>query len=154
MSGAGKSTVGSLLAARLGARFIDADDLHPAANLEKLRAGIPLDEADREPWLDRLGASIASEAAVPTVAACSALRLAHRERLRRHVPDLLIIQLVVPPAELTARVAARVGHFMAPSLLTSQLADLEPLEAHERGFVLPVSVDPPGLVEQIVARLD
>lgn len=150
VTGSGKSTIGRLLADRLRLPFLDADDLHSAANRAKLHAGEPLDDADRAPWLDRVGAAIA--AAGTNVVACSALKLAYRDRLREYAPDLVIVQLDVPVEELERRLAARRGHFAAPSLLPSQLATLEPLLARERGFVMPAAGDPAATVDAILAR--
>ncbi|MBU6247004.1 MAG: gluconokinase [Xanthomonadaceae bacterium] len=127
VAGSGKSTFGAALAIALGARFLDADDLHPASNLQKMTAGRPLDDDDRWPWLDAVAAWIASRqaAGVACVVACSALRRAYRDRLRAGVPDAPgFVYLDVPRNELARRMRAR-RHFMPPSLLDSQLATLE-----------------------------
>lgn len=141
VSGAGKSYLGAALARRLGREFIDADDLHPAANKAKMAAGVPLDDADRWPWLDVVATTAAAHA--PVVVACSALRRAYRDRLRAAVADIAFVELDVAPAELEARLAARRHEFMPASLLTSQLATLEPLGADERGIRLRDGSDAP-----------
>ncbi|WP_245749389.1 gluconokinase [Gemmobacter aquatilis] len=122
VSGCGKSTLGRVLASALGARFVDADDLHPAENIAKMAAGQPLDDADRVPWLDRCAAALA---AGPVVLACSALKRRYRDRLRVAAPDLRLIHLAAPQTLLAGRLVARTGHFMPAGLLASQFAALE-----------------------------
>lgn len=122
VSGSGKTTIGHRLAAARGAAFLDADDFHPPENLAKMRAGIPLDDADRAPWLDRLAAELAARPRV--VLACSALKRRYRDRLREAAPDLHFVILDVPRETLEQRMRER-NHFMPPSLLDSQLATLE-----------------------------
>jgi gluconokinase len=129
-AGVGKTTVGRALASAIGWPFRDADDLHPPANIEKLRRGVPLDEADRQPWLARVREVIvdASERKADVVLACSALREAYRQYLREGV-DVDVIRWVFLYADrdlLHRRLASRQGHFAGPALLDSQLADLEP----------------------------
>jgi carbohydrate kinase (thermoresistant glucokinase family) len=132
VSGSGKSTVGERLAHRLGLPFIDADDLHPAANVEKMSAGIPLTDDDRWPWLDTVGARL-HEAEDGLVVACSALKRSYRSAIRRAAPDTVFVHIDAPPQLLENRMDARIGHFMPPDLLKSQLATLEPLAADEAG---------------------
>ena len=146
VSGSGKTTVGAALADALGLRFVDGDALHPAANVAKMAAGIPLDDADRAPWLDAVGALLA---AGPVVVACSALKRTYRDRLRAAAPDLDLVFLDGSRELLASRTAARPGHFMPASLLDSQLATLEPPTADEH----PVTVDVAAPVDQIVAVL-
>ena len=122
VAGAGKTTVGEALAAALGWPFVEADELHPAANVDKMRRGEPLDDADRAPWLDAVAARM--RALPDAVVACSALRERYRAVLRVR-PDVRFVLIDVPRALLEARLAARRGHFMPPSLLPSQLATLE-----------------------------
>ena len=122
VSGAGKTTIGQALAAALGWPFVEADDLHPPANVAKMARGEPLDDADRAPWLEAVAARM--RALDDGVVACSALRARYRDVLRVR-PDVRFVLLDVPPALLEERLAARRGHFMPPSLLTSQLATLE-----------------------------
>lgn len=122
-SGSGKTAVGQALAAALTYPFLDADDLHDAAARAKMAAGTPLDDADRAPWLARVGQRMAT--ATDLVVACSALRRAYRDTLRRAAPTARFFLLDADQATLTARVAHRRGHFMPASLVASQLATLE-----------------------------
>lgn len=127
VTGVGKTTVGRLLASRLNARFVDADDFHPPENVEKMRAGTPLDDADREPWLAALNAHLraAAHGGDAVVLACSALKSAYRERLREGLPDLRFVHLVGTRELIAGRLGARSGHYMNPALLDSQFATLE-----------------------------
>lgn len=124
--GCGKTTVGRALAAEMGWRFLDADDFHPEANVARMRAGVPLTDADRWPWLDRLAAESAAINArgEHAVLACSALRQAYRERLARG-GDVRFVYLKGDRATIAPRLGARAGHYMPASLLDSQLATLE-----------------------------
>ncbi len=122
VSGSGKSTVGRLLAESLGCEFADADDFHPPDNIAKMKAGIPLDDADRAGWLEALGKHLAIRGDI--VLACSALKKIYRDRLRELAGPLEFFVLHVERAILTERLGAR-DHFMPPSLLDSQLATLE-----------------------------
>jgi len=151
VSGSGKSTIGALLGERLGMPFVDGDDLHPAANKAKMAAGIPLDDEDRWPWLDAVGARLA---AAPTpVVACSALRRVYRDRLRLAAPDAIFIHLAGDPATIVERVAHRHHEYMPASLLGSQYAVLEPLQPDEHGVVVDIGPTPAELVDVIVAEL-
>ncbi|MDF2509969.1 MAG: gluconate kinase [Microbacterium sp.] len=137
-SGCGKSTVGSALAASIGARFIDGDDLHPLTNVEKMAAGIPLDDGDRMPWLRTVGAAL--HAADRIVIACSALRRRYRDAIREEAPDAFFVELMVDRATLEARLTQRAEHFMPASLLDSQLETLEPLQDGESGIRVSASL--------------
>lgn len=137
-SGCGKSTVGSALAESMGARFIDGDDLHPLTNVEKMAAGIPLDDADRMPWLRTVGATLHDEDRI--VIACSALRRRYRDAIREESPDTFFVELVVDRATLEARLTQRAEHFMPASLLDSQLETLESLQDGEAGVRVSASL--------------
>ena len=128
VSGAGKTTHGRALAAALGCDFADADDHHPVANVAKMRAGAPLDDADRAPWLAALRTLIERhlDAERPLVLACSALKQAYRDALWAHRPRMRLVYLEGNREALAARLAARADHFMPAALLDSQLADLQP----------------------------
>jgi gluconokinase len=152
VSAVGKSTVGRSLAARLGLPFRDADELHPPANMAKMASGTALDDADREPWLDAVGAELEA-ATAGVVMACSALKRAYRDRLRRAAPATVFVHLHGSPELLAARAAARTDHFMPPSLLASQLAVLEPLGGDEAGITVDVSGDVGEIVDRAVAGL-
>jgi carbohydrate kinase (thermoresistant glucokinase family) len=145
-SGSGKSAVGLALAQRLGLPFVDADDLHPAANVTKMAAGIPLDDDDRMPWLDVVAATL-HDASGGAVMACSALARRYRDRIRAGAAGVVFVELRVPQDELARRMGSR-EHFMPSSLLASQLRTLEHLEPEEPGVV--VAGDPP-LVEVVDA---
>lgn len=124
VSGCGKSSVGQVLAARLGIPYRDGDDLHPPGNVQKMRAGTPLTDDDRWPWLDRVAATLTDEA--PLVMGCSALRRIYRDRIRaRAGGPVRFVHLAGSRAVIAARVAARHGHYMPLSLLDSQFAALE-----------------------------
>lgn len=152
VSGSGKSTIGSALAARLDVPFVDGDDLHPAANVDRMRAGEPLSDEDRRPWLDAVGAWLAAHPE-GGVTACSALRRSYRDRLRAHAPSAWFVHLDGDPALVAGRQAARRGHFMPASLQASQQATLEPLEPDEPGVRVDVALPPETLVEQVLALL-
>jgi len=126
VSGCGKTTIGRALADAMAWPFLDADDFHPEANVAKMRAGTPLTDDDRWPWLDRLAAEMAAVNArgASAVLGCSALRQAYRDRLAR-AGGVRIVYLKGDRATIEPRLAARAGHYMPPSLLTSQFAALE-----------------------------
>ena len=134
VSGSGKTTVGALLAGRLRWRFADADDFHPAANVEKMRAGIPLTDEDRWPWLRAIGTWMDERIArgQPAVIACSALKRSYRDLLLDGRPEARMIFLAVDREVLARRLATRHGHFFPEQLLGTQMSDLEPPEPDER----------------------
>lgn len=148
VSAAGKSSVASALSSRLGAAWVDADQLHPAANVAKMAAGIPLKDEDRWPWLDVVGARLAEQESV--VVACSALRRVYRDRLRVARADSVFVHLTAERVVLASRAAARDDHFMPPALLESQLSTLEPLEPDERGVVIDVESPLSDVVDEAV----
>jgi len=151
VSGVGKTTLGKMLAERLGWTFKEGDELHPAANIAKMQAGHPLDDADRAPWLDAIGAWIDAELGVDRsgVITCSALKRAYRDRLDHGRPGVRFVFIQLDQADVAARIAGRKGHFMPPSLLASQFADLQPPGADEHP--LTVSID--GSTETIVDNI-
>ncbi|MEI5673068.1 gluconokinase [Nocardioides sp. CCNWLW212] len=149
VSGSGKSTVGAAIAQRLRVPFADADDLHPEANIAKMSRGEPLDDHDRYPWLETVGGWLA-EHAEGGVMSCSALKRKYRDQLRHHAPGIEFVLLTGSREVIERRQAARPGHFMPASLLTSQLATLEPLEPDEGGVVLDVAQGVDEIVEGYV----
>jgi gluconokinase len=153
VSGSGKSTVGGLLAERLGVPYAEADDFHSEANIAKMAAGHPLDDADRAPWLDAIADWIAARGDRGGVVSCSALRRRYRDRLRRADPDLFFVHLDGPPELIAARLAARMQHFMPAGLLGSQIEALEPLEPGEAGAVVPVEGGPMQVADRALAAL-
>jgi gluconokinase len=135
VSGSGKSTVGAVLAQRLRVPFVDADTLHPPANVAKMAAGEPLDDDDRYPWLEQVGRWLADHYAGGVVA-CSALKRKYRDQLRAHCREVEFLQLSGSPELIGHRLAARTGHFMPAALMQSQFDALEPLGPDERGVVI------------------
>lgn len=150
VSGSGKSTVGALLAQRLGVPFEDADALHPAANVAKMAAGIPLTDDDRWPWLALVGQALHAASSTGLVVACSALKRAYREAILAEAPAVRFVYLHGSRELLAERLGQRKGHFMPLSLLDSQLATLEPLAADEPGVTVGIAEDPEEIVRQIV----
>ena len=155
VSGSGKSTVGSLLAGRLGWPFTDADALHPAANIAKMRAGHPLSDADREPWLAAVAARMDEYATAgeSAVLACSALKRSYREELLAGRPAARMVFLHATREMLEARLHGRHGHFFPATLLDTQLADLESPEPAEHVLVLEAALPPDQAVGEIIRRL-
>ncbi|MBY8882739.1 gluconokinase [Actinacidiphila acidipaludis] len=156
VSGSGKSTVGRLLAQRLMLPFVEADDVHPAANRAKMAAGRPLDDADRDPWLRALADWIAdaSGSGHGGVMACSALKRAYRDRFRRAGAGVWFLYLVVDRAAAGRRVAGRAGHFMPSDLVNSQYDALEPLRSDEPGMTVDATVGPQAIVATAAAAVE
>ncbi|NJC81961.1 gluconokinase [Planosporangium mesophilum] len=156
VSGSGKTTVGSMLAGRLGWRYAEADDFHPQANIEKMAAGQPLTDADRKPWLEAIGRWIDERRAAhePGVVTSSGLKRAYRELLREGRPGVRPVFLAGSPDLIKSRMVARHGHFFAPGMLDSQFADLEPPEPDEGVFTVSVDGTPAQVVDQILTGLD
>jgi gluconokinase len=155
VSGSGKSTVGAALAARLGILYRDADEFHPASNVAKMSAGIPLTDADRWPWLDAISAAIRDTPPQEgIVVSCSALKRAYRERiLRTAMRPVTFVHLDGPRAVLAERMKHRKGHFFPPSLLESQLATLEPPAPREPAIRVSIERPIAEQVGEIVERL-
>ena len=153
VSGCGKSTVAALLAGQLDWPFEEGDALHPQANIDKMAAGEALTDDDRWPWLDSVADWIDAQldAGRNGVITCSALKRSYRDVLNRRGSGVRFIYLAGSRETIGERIAARHGHFMPTSLLDSQLAALEPLQADEAGIVLDISKDPSELVREILA---
>jgi gluconokinase len=144
VAGSGKTTVGTRLAAALGWPFIEGDRFHPEANVAKMAAGTPLQDADRWPWLEALAELLREQerAGRSSVLACSALKRSYRDILRSGAERVRFLHVHGDRAVLEARIAVRTGHFFPPDLLASQLATLEPLGPDEDGVVVDVALDP------------
>ncbi len=155
VSGCGKSTLGALLAERLGCAFEDGDGFHPPQNVDKMRAGTPLNDDDRWPWLDAIAARIAAARAQGSIAviACSALKRAYRDRLRAGHGDVRFLHLTGEPSLIMARQAARTGHYMPASLIASQFATLEPPDTEADVIDLDVDPEPPVIAQKAIAAL-
>ena len=155
VSGSGKTTVGTLLAERLGWRFADADEFHPAANIEKMHAGIPLTDDDRWPWLHAIAAWMDERIAAgePAVITCSALKRSYRDVLLGGRPRAQMIFLAPDREVLTRRLAARHGHFFTGQLLGTKLASLEPPAPDERVLTVVPAGEQDATVDAIIALL-
>jgi gluconokinase len=148
VAGVGKTTLGAALARELGWRFIDADDFHPPENVAKMKSGIPLEDADRWPWLGRLNEELKS--AQTAVLACSALKASYRERLARGVPAFTTVYLHGSAELIRSRIAARSHRYMPPALLESQFAALEP---PADAIAIDVGASTEACLAAMVARL-
>ncbi|OII60465.1 gluconate kinase [Streptomyces sp. CC53] len=153
VSGTGKSTVGPLVADRLGVPYAEGDDFHPAANVAKMTAGVPLEDADRWPWLDAIGRWARGRAGRGGVVSSSALKRAYRDRLRQEHPGLVFLHLTGDRALIEERMAARRGHFMPTALLDSQFGALQPLGEDEAGVAVDVSGTPEETADRAAAAL-
>ncbi|MBA2667764.1 MAG: gluconokinase [Trueperaceae bacterium] len=152
VSGSGKTTVGAALAAHYGWTFVDADDFHGAVNQQKMAAGVPLDDDDRSPWLDRLRTLLDDALARGDgiVLACSALKRAYRERLGLPRPGVALLHLHGTREVLEERLRARSNHYMPPSLLASQLEALEP---PDDAVILAIDASLDDVVARAIAAL-
>jgi gluconokinase/shikimate kinase len=156
VSGSGKSTVAALLVKRLGWDFQEGDDLHPPANLAKMAAAIPLTDEDRWPWLELVGAWIADQRAVgrPGIITCSALKKSYRDRIRGRGGDGIVFVFLDGSRERIAeRLAARLGHFMPPGLLDSQIETLEAPGVDENVLVVSAEGSPQHIADVVISRL-
>ena len=154
VSGAGKTTIGKLLAKRLGWRFLEADDFHPRVNVGKMHNGLPLTDEDRWPWLELLREQIERSLAAKenAVLACSALKRMYRDRLRVS-EDVKFVLLRGDCALVEKQLHSRRGHFMNPDLLRSQFVDLEEPESDEDAITIELGRTPEELVEEIKTKL-
>jgi gluconokinase len=152
VSGCGKSSIGAAFAAAIGGKFIDGDDLHPAANRAKMAAGTPLTDEDRAPWLVKVGQSLRGGTG-PIVIGCSALKRRYRDLIRAEAGQpVMFLHLAGSHEVLTKRMAARTGHFMPPSLLDSQLAALEPPTPDERAVTVDIDQTPQAIVAELLVK--
>ena len=151
VSGCGKSEIGQRLAHRLGLAYVEGDDDHPPANVAKMAAGSPLDDADRRDWLLILQSRIraAQQQGIGLVLSCSSLKRRYRDLLRQGDPALLFVHLDGARALIAERMQARSNHFMPLALLDSQIRDLEPLAADEDGIQLDIRSAPEQLIQEI-----
>lgn len=152
VAGSGKTTIGRLLAGELGWKFYDADDFHPAHNVEKMERGVPLDDADRGPWLEALGRLVRESLArgESAVLACSALKEEYRRHLHADDPRVRVVYLKGDYDLIKERLGERRGHFMKPELLDSQFAALE---EPRRALHVDISRPPQEIVGEIRSRL-
>lgn len=154
VAGCGKSSVGAALASRLGAIYLDGDDLHPAENIDKMSRGEPLTDEDRWPWLTRVGQTLACEAGIRIVG-CSSLKKRYRDLIRAQAAGpVVFVHLSGSRALIAGRMAARAGHFMPTSLLDSQFAALEPPGPEEGAITVNIDQPPESLVGDIVTKLE
>jgi len=152
VSGCGKTTIGQALAASLGLRYVEGDALHPAANVQRMAAGLALSDADRQGWLEAIAAQLA-QADGGVVVSCSALRRRYRELLRAAAPGLWLVHLHGTPALLSQRLRGRQGHYMPASLLQSQLDTLEPPAPDEHALSADVGAPPQEIVAALCHQL-
>lgn len=153
VSGSGKTTAGRALAERLGVPFADADDFHSKANIEKMSHGVPLTDEDRWPWLEAIGRWLRQHQDTGGVIGCSALRVAYREVLRTHAPEVVFVHLEGDRSAVVRRVASRQDHFMPTRLVDSQYSTLEPLEPGETGIAVDFELPVEQIVDAAVAYL-
>ena len=151
VSGCGKTSIGTLLASTLGLEFTDGDDLHTQANREKMAGGIPLDDENRWPWLDRVGQALNMPGGA--VVACSALKRIYRKRILDAAPKAIFVHLQGDRDLLLRRLNNRANHFMPPSLLDSQLETLEPLASGEAGAVVEVAGSETEILNAVLTQL-
>jgi gluconokinase len=153
VSGSGKSTIAGILAGQLGWDLEEGDDLHPPANVAKMKSGEPLTDVDRWPWLDRVAAWITDHttAGIPGIITCSALKRSYRDRMRD--PHVVFVHLAGSRDQIGQRLSARTDHFMPAALLESQAATLEPPGPDENTLVVDVGSKPAELAAEIINKL-
>ena len=155
VAGSGKTTIANLLSKRLGWIAAEADEFHPAVNIAKMSAGVPLDDEDRWPWLysirDWMG--VQAENGRCTIVTCSALKRTYRNVLAQATGDVTFVHLDGSREVLAERMKTRSGHFMPPSLLPSQLSTLEPLSPEEAGIRIDITDSPADIVDAILRHL-
>jgi gluconokinase len=155
VSGSGKSTISDALAKELGWRYEDGDKFHPASNVAKMRAGHPLTDEDRRPWLQAIADEIdrSCKRGERVVIACSALKRAYRDILVHRRNDVRIVFLDGTEALIAGRLATRKGHFMPPGLLSSQFKTLEPPAVEERPLTVSIDATVEAIVDDIIRQL-
>lgn len=155
VSGSGKTTIARALAERLSCRMLEGDDLHPAANIERMRAGVPLTDEDRSAWLLSIERQISAAAhdSEALVVSCSALKRRYRDTLRKHVSRVIFVYLRGERELLASRLIRRHDHFMPPALLDSQLEALEPPGTDEWAIRLSITRAPQAIVDSILEQL-
>jgi gluconokinase len=152
VSGCGKSSIGAMFASAIGGKFIDGDDLHPAANRAKMASGHPLTDEDRAPWLVKVGQSLCGGTGT-IIIGCSALKRHYRDLIRAEAGQpVMFLHLAGSRKVLAKRMVARTGHFMPPSLLDSQLAALEPPTADEHAVTADIDQTPQAIVSELLLR--
>ncbi|MFE3638956.1 gluconokinase [Streptomyces cellostaticus] len=154
VAGTGKTTIGPLLASRLGVPYAEGDDFHPRASIEKMTAGVPLEDADRWPWLEAIGHWAHGRAGLGGVVSSSALKRSYRDRLRAVAPGVVFLHLTGDRELIEDRMSHRRGHFMPTALLDSQFATLQPLEPDEAGVAVGVCGSPEEITARAVRALD
>jgi gluconokinase len=153
VAGSGKSAVGAALAGRLGATYLDGDDLHPAENIAKMSRGEPLTDEDRWPWLTLVGGRLATSEGI-LIIGCSALKRCYRDHIRQEAKGpVTFIHLAGTKALIAARMGARSGHFMPTSLLDTQFATLEPPAADENAITVDIDQPLERLIDDTAAKL-
>ena len=154
VQGAGKSTIGTLLAERLGVVFVDGDRLHSDANIAKMAAGIALTDAERLPWLQKVGAVLQAGRTAGIVVVCSALKREYRDLIREFVPDLFVVDPEGPMELVAERISERHHEYMPPELLQSQYDTLEPLDSDESGVTIDIRKTPEELIDTVADALE
>jgi gluconokinase len=154
VQGSGKTTIGELLADRLGVPLLDGDSLHSAANKEWMASGHALSDAQRLPWLNEVGERLALGAAsAGMVVACSALKRSYRDLLRQHAPTMLTVFVRGDMDLISARITARHHEYMPPSLLRTQFDDLEERQDDEPGVTVDIAKSPARIVDEVIAAI-